>query len=607
MENNQREINRAKNMVWSAAGDYSFEPVFLGFRPDGSADDYLNLIHGLAHKWFEWDIIAGVFASFCGKNQELYEGLLWIGLEHAVFEKERAGRPALEDLRQEYAWDNLKKDRSFLHEETVDLLYSGYFKKIIGQKSGLSDYNEKLLQAFLFEKTITTEQAVERTKRLLWEYFSWKEPAVISKKGAYLLTKLYPAFHSPGKVHGGFVKISNQSKEEEDSGWISGQLKKQRHFLFQISRSEAFEEDWQYIGVCFGQSLYQEREQEQIEKRLCTGNHKGMHLYFTRGTEVDFENGFTGSGSVGKKRLADAGRFRREMFLQYQKNLSWYQENRSFYESSISRLARRLERFLESVKPEPDSRAYAGKLNAGQVWKGLYLNDNRIFTRQIEEPSSGFTVDLMLDASSSRKGHQESIACQGYILAESLTRCRIPVQVYSFSSVRRYTVMQLYRTYGEIHKNQEIFRYAAAGSNRDGLALRGASWLMGEALKDDLNLKEVAGNGRYGTAEGSGEKTEKLLIMLTDASPNDEFCAAEGSRLKNREYVDTVGIRDTAHEVHTLKNRGIRVLGIFMGLDQDVKAAREIFGRDFVRIQDISQFADAVGNVLQAVMGRNGR
>lgn len=340
--------------------------------------------------------------------------------------------------------------------------------------------------------------------------------------------------------------------------------------------------DRKYIACCFGQSLYQNRELEFIEEKLCTGNHKGMHLYFTRGGVMEPENDMA---AYEDKRLEEAEKFRQKAALQYEKNVSWYRENRSLYESSIIRLSRRLERLMEVMKPEPDTRAYAGKLNAGQVWRGLYLNDNRIFTKQTEECSSGFTVDLMLDASSSRKGRQESIACQGYILAESLTRCRIPVQVYSFSSVRRYTVMQLYRTYEENHKNKEIFRYAAAGSNRDGLALRGASWLMREA-----------------SHEGKAAYDKKLLMMLTDASPNDEFCAAEGSHFKNREYVDTVGIQDTAREVHALKSQGVRVLGIFMGMDQDVKAAREIFGRDFVRIKDIGQFADTVGNILQTII-----
>lgn len=602
MERNLQEINRAKNMVWSAAGDYSFEPVFLGFRPDGSADAYLNLIHGLAHKWFDWNVIAGVFASFCGKNQELYEGLLWIGLEHAIYEKEHAGRPVLEDLRREYAWDNLRRDYSFLHQETVDLLYSGYFKEIVGRESGLSDYNEKLLHAFLFDGDVTTEQVVDQTRRLLREYFSWQEPAAIHKKGAYLLKKLYPVFHSFGKIHGGFVKMDSPGTGEENAGWIAGQMKKQKHFLLQISQAASQEEDRQYIELCFGESLYQKRELEKMEETLCTGNHKGMHLYFTRGRAADSGSRFSEStisdkvfestisnkvfgGAISDKMLAETAKFRQEAALQYQKNLSWYRKNRSMYENSISRLSQRMESLMEMLKPELDPLAYAGKLNAGKVWKGLYLNDNRIFTRQTEELSSGFSVDLMLDASSSRKGRQESIACQGYILAESLTRCRIPVQVYSFLSIRRYTVMQLYRSYEETDKNKEIFRYTAVGSNRDGLALRGASWLMENA-----------------SHEVKSEYDKRLLIMLTDASPNDEFCAAEGSHFKNREYVDTVGIQDTAHEVHALKCQGVRVLGIFMGIDQDVKAAKEIFGKDFVRIKDISQFADAVGNILQTII-----
>ena len=120
----------------------------------------------------------------------------------------------------------------------------------------------------------------------------------------------------------------------------------------------------------------------------------------------------------------------------------------------------------------------------------------------------------MLDASASRMGHEAVIAAQGYVIAESLTRCGIPVQVYSFSTIQNYTVMRLFRGYEEKEKNRGILDYVAAGWNRDGLALRAAGHLAGQS---------------------SCEK--RLLIVLTDASPNDDkkipsqgvwCCAGEG-------------------------------------------------------------------------------
>ena len=47
------EAKRARNFIWTAAEKYEFEPMFLAFSPDGTADMYLNLIIGLAYKWYD--------------------------------------------------------------------------------------------------------------------------------------------------------------------------------------------------------------------------------------------------------------------------------------------------------------------------------------------------------------------------------------------------------------------------------------------------------------------------------------------------------------------------------------------------------------------------
>lgn len=74
---------------------------------------------------------------------------------------------------------------------------------------------------------------------------------------------------------------------------------------------------------------------------------------------------------------------------------------------------------------------------------------------------------------------------------------------------------------------------------------------------------------------------KKLLIVLSDASPSDDRCAKDGPFYRNREYTDSVGIADTAGEIRRLRQQGIQVLGVFMGIEKDIPAAREIFGRDF--------------------------
>ena len=76
-----REAKRARNFVWMAAENYEFEPLYLAYQPDGTADMYLNMIIGFSWKWYDQDKLEPFFHMLGGKEQELYEGLFWIGLE----------------------------------------------------------------------------------------------------------------------------------------------------------------------------------------------------------------------------------------------------------------------------------------------------------------------------------------------------------------------------------------------------------------------------------------------------------------------------------------------------------------------------------------------
>ena len=41
-EQELREEKRARNLIWAAAENYGFEPLFLAFTLDGNADLYLK-------------------------------------------------------------------------------------------------------------------------------------------------------------------------------------------------------------------------------------------------------------------------------------------------------------------------------------------------------------------------------------------------------------------------------------------------------------------------------------------------------------------------------------------------------------------------------------
>lgn len=562
-----QEEKRAKNIIWTAAEDYSFEPLYLAFNQDNTADVYLNLIIGLVYKWYDKTEIEHLFHSLGTSQRELYEGIFWLGLENATYEKEVPLRPALKELRTEYAARNLKAMHKSASDVLLCALQRGRFCEILGKDSSLSGWEKELLSSLSYSAQLSSCEIIEKTKKIYQTYFQYIPHAPRKKSGSYFLQKVLPAFYSFGRVHSGYVRVHTSSKEKAASS-LAGTLSRQLGVLFQFTHLEKEALSKKYVQACFGESMYPEQTVCKIEQALCTGNHAGLHLLFTRAS-------LTPLTACPEKFQKEVQTFRQETFLQKEKNIHYYRNALPLHQNSILRLSEKLSNALDSLTDEEAPRSHSGRLNTSQVWRAFCLDDNRIFTKKGEYLSAGFSVDLLLDASSSRKNCQESIAAQAYILAESLTRLHIPVQIYSYCSIRGYTVMRLYRTYQENNQNKDIFSYTAAGSNRDGLALRGAAHLMEESPCE-----------------------KRLLIMLSDASPSDDRCAKEGPFYQNHEYTDSVGIQDTAKEVRNLRKRGIQVLGVFMGIEKDIPAAKEIFGRDFVRIQDIHHFADSVGNML---------
>ena len=60
-----------------------------------------------------------------------------------------------------------------------------------------------------------------------------------------------------------------------------------------------------------------------------------------------------------------------------------------------------------------------------------------------------------------------------------------------------------------------------------------------------------------------------------------------------------VEFQNTAMEIRALTYKGIQVMCVFTGKDDDLPAAHTIYGRNFARIRSLDQFADTVGALIQ--------
>ena len=90
--------------------------------------------------------------------------------------------------------------------------------------------------------------------------------------------------------------------------------------------------------------------------------------------------------------------------------------------------------------------------------------------------------------------------------------------------------------------------------------------------------------------------------MLKNLGVSVEEISESLGHNKNKEYTDLLAIQDTAKEVQNLKQKGIQVIGIFMGSARSGEVAGKIFGQNLIKIRNISDFSQAVGRVLQEIV-----
>lgn len=563
MELNDARRKRAINMVWTAADRYDFEPQYLFFHGDGEPDLYLNTLEGLAYACMDEEVLMPFLRGLeFGRDPDKFRALAQLVLEQAVFEWKKEERPSLLELRKEYAKIHLSEFRAMdryreLGWERQSLLRC---RKILGMDFDGFHKKELELAAALEEAaSLSDAQLVVKTKWVFRHFYFYQ--AIKARKseetafvGAGLLIVLMRHLLA-GEFHVRSSRGSGNGDGEELSRW---------RIAWKHLRSETTQaEDRVFVQNTFGPCIYSDMVMQQIEKEYCVGYHKRCRLWYSGSGTADQEFGW-------------------EQEEQMMKNRAYYHADRQYYERCIARITTHLKNALEEQQ-EPDIvHTNSGRLDARVVYRIRAMHDLDVFCREIVYPLPDFTVDLVLDASSSRYHEQEGIAAQAYMIARSLINLHIPVQVVSFRSVRGYTVLQRLKGYGEAESAEGIFRYYTAGNNRDGLALQAIRVLM----------------------EQSGyEKQKRIVLVLTDAMPSDAYKAFVPGRLRSsRDYDETLAVEDTCAAVRSLRQNGMRVAAIFWGGNYAVENLRKIYSDSFVRIRMISQLTDAVIHLLLRIL-----
>ena len=513
-EINDLQKRRADNIIWNSAKDYSFAPDFKAYDSDGNVDLYWNLIYGAARRHYAYDKLEKLFIMLDKyRDSALYEDIFWNALEPVLFRTELRARPVLERLRPEPVESELKFDDGMTTDEIVEAARQFFFERY-----GLYG-----------DGRIRLKYRLPHGLRGTVDSFLQRGRVVVHEKDLY------------------------RGDKAEESGNLSA------------GRKPNVPELREFLEVKFGRALYPIEQVMLLEKKLCTGNHRFTHLFYTKGEIVEL-HGLANTYEIHQRK-------RRAEIIS---------NNRAFYQKNLVRnrlqIAKLSTDIMNSVLMhlQPDTvKSNAGAVDPALAWRAAKLGDEKVFKRTVNENAGDMSVDILLDASHSQLSNAHKISSQAYIIAEALARCRIPCRVMGFCSMSGFTVFQLYNDASFSGDNSRIFDYYTEGCNRDGLAVRAA----GELLSHN-------------------DCEHKMLIALSDVKPLDVVKIRKDEHDVGMTYDGVRALTDTAHEVRRLRAQGIAVLCIFTGADVDLPSARLVYGQDYVRIRDHSYFADAVGKLI---------
>ncbi|MEE3487248.1 MAG: hypothetical protein VZT48_04000 [Bulleidia sp.] len=573
---------RALNMVWNACGRYGEQPPFMAFLPDGSADFYFNMIIGLSMKYLDQDQMRTFYASYSGSRKaSTFDGVVWLALENYLYEKEVKERPVLTQLRKEHAnaffrqAGTLSRQQQMLSDTTLLEQQNVRWCRVLGRKDPfLTPKARKLAGDLEYTDTHADLDLKERTD----ECISGLQDILINDFhfSNFNLSGERPPMRASGPLKDLLDRTMRHEVHQTDSlllrndfGDEGGSKEGKTNGMRSNTVLEKSDADRDYIEGCFGKCCLNEKEMAVLENDLCKGNHEDCRLWVTKGHELK-----------GKARTRELQDIAEQTQKQNEFNLAYLNQESILIASSIRKLSAELNTLLATYMQPLPEKAKAGSLQPEKAWRLGVVYDPYVFERPGDTVENHLTVDLLLDASSSRMRNQEKIAAQAYILAESLTANHIPVKVTAFHSLRGYTVLQILKDYDE-HDCRRIFRYFAAGWNRDGLALNLVHHLM-----------------RKG-----GQEARRIMLVMTDANPDDsqKMPAKEGS-IFLREYANAEGVEDTIESVKALKEDNVAVGAVYMGPNTHLENVHAIYGSQYIRVQKVQQLAEGISSLLQMML-----
>ena len=562
--------NRVVNLMWTVCGDYteemsSEEKTALS----KNAALYYGITAGSRRRFVDWEIAERYVAarSRQGFNANRLKRLVIQAAGLMATHKLSIERPGILDIEREACAEIVTVMEKPLTDSVMDQIEFAVTAQLGGVCANVMQEARNISQEILVLRNASTMRELLAGVDAL--YIAWQKVAV-------------PPFSEVLLADASTVKSELAEMAEdvvrqllEKSKKNNGSLEQQENTGGTVAAAEVvlmdaeeIENMHRQVAHYCGASYLPERINKKIQARLCKGVHRDCYLHYTDGV----------------LRSKEAGDYQKKFALKDKnRNISAWEANQRVYQQMVKRLRDGLLRTLVAEREKNPVLSDFGNIAARRVWRIGRTAATRVFERFESNDKGNFVVDLMLDASTSQKGRESAVAIQAYIIAEALIEAGIPCRVTGFNCFLDFTVLKRFRDYDDpAATTANIFEYYCEGSNRDGLAVKG--------VLDALYQRE---------------EENKILIVLSDGKPNDIHLVKKDEKRPFRgetAYTGGLAVGDTAKEIRIARTRGISVLGVFTGAEQELEAEKHIYGKDFIYTRDVRRFEDIVTTYLKRII-----
>lgn len=564
--------SRISNIVWTVAEDYNF-PVDLNLFSTNIKSPYKAALLGYFYQIYNMDLVIN-FLNCSARTKNNSKDLLFIAeitMENAVSDLLLKERPGVCDFKIKYEKDILYRYTVVVPKNIKEELEKSFYEYINNIPYKVNHSLEKLLLEILKFKSTKTSDLIVFLNNTYKKYFhvnttlkedeEVKEIIEESKKEISNLNKTIRTKNVKNTNLEDLEKFTIESAEFTSQDYGDSKIA-----IDDVNMKSGKNKNlYDTIRKHYGEEILNENEVLKLENKISTGIHQGIKLFFTEGE-------FKHKDSLYYKNHAEDA---------YIENLNAYNENELIYKRGIKNLEEIIKNSLLKNTDDYDTYSYSGDLISSLVWKSVKGIDNKIFKKSFKDHKGDISVDIVLDQSASQYKRQANVAIEGFIIAEALTNLNIKTRVIGFNNFFNYMIIRQYRDYNDSKiKNKEIFKYTASGSNRDGLMIK----LMTEFIQKN-------------------QQQRRIMIILSDGKPNDEINLGlvGGRNLEAADYVDEDAILDSFNQVLISRLKGIDVLGVFMGEEDDLLAEKKIFGQNFAYITDIKRFHHIVGIFFKSI------